>query len=47
MTSSLTSTASCKHGGWQNWADANGNPFKNQGDCVSYVVSHGNDPSNV
>lgn len=27
----------CKKGGWQNYTDASGNPFKNQGDCVSYV----------
>ena len=46
VTSSLSSTAWCKNGGWQSWTDANGNPFKHQGDCVSYVVSHGIDPSN-
>lgn len=26
----------CKKGGWQNLEDANGQPFKNQGQCVSY-----------
>jgi len=32
----------CKNGGWQNLRDANGAPFKNQGQCVSYVnhVNH-------
>ncbi|HEX7957126.1 MAG TPA: thrombospondin type 3 repeat-containing protein, partial [Pyrinomonadaceae bacterium] len=27
----------CKNGGWQTFTRANGSPFKNQGDCVSYV----------
>ena len=27
----------CKHGGWMNFQDPS---FKNQGQCVSYVVSH-------
>lgn len=27
----------CKKGGYENLADADGNPFKNQGQCVSYV----------
>lgn len=31
----------CKRGGWQNYTDALGNPFKNQGDCVSYVATGG------
>lgn len=31
----------CKNGGWQNQLDANGNGFKNQGACVSYVASDG------
>jgi hypothetical protein len=32
----------CKNGGWQN---VNFNPaFKNQGDCVSYVATHGKNP---
>jgi hypothetical protein len=26
----------CKKGGWQSLEDANGQPFKNQGQCVSY-----------
>ncbi len=32
----------CQHGGWQDWLDADGNPFENQGHCVSYVAQ-GND----
>ena len=36
-----TTAGQCKKGGWQNLADANGNTFKNQGDCVSYVATEG------
>jgi hypothetical protein len=35
----------CKNGGWKNFTDANGNSFKNQGDCVSYVASKGKNPA--
>ena len=31
----------CKNGGWQTLRDGNGKPFKNQGDCVSYVATKG------
>jgi len=31
----------CKNGGWQSLSDANGNAFKNQGDCVSFFASGG------
>jgi hypothetical protein len=27
----------CKNGGWQSVRDADGVPFRNQGQCVSYV----------
>ena len=27
----------CKSGGWQNVRRADGSPFTNQGDCVSYT----------
>lgn len=30
-------TPECKKGGWQTMSRADGSPFKNQGDCVSYV----------
>lgn len=36
-----TDANACKNGGWQTLADANGNTFKNQGDCVSYVATQG------
>ena len=41
-----TSTDQCKNGGWQNYTDGNGTPFKNQGDCVSYVATRGTNPAN-
>lgn len=28
---------SCKNGGWQTLTRADGSPFKNQGDCISYT----------
>jgi hypothetical protein len=31
--------ASCKKGGWRSLADDRGQPFRNQGRCVSYVVA--------
>lgn len=40
-TLSPLQSAACKDGGWQNFTDANGTPFKNQGDCVSYVATDG------
>ncbi|MGH7156683.1 MAG: hypothetical protein ACREGG_01005 [Candidatus Saccharimonadales bacterium] len=36
-----TSKDQCKDGGWMNVTDSNGNHFKNQGDCVSYVATGG------
>ena len=41
-----TTTDQCKKGGWQYLVDANGTPFKNQGDCVSYVATKGRNPGN-
>jgi hypothetical protein len=32
-----TSMDACKNGGWGNLTEQDGTPFKNQGDCVSYV----------
>jgi hypothetical protein len=29
----------CKDGGWMTLADDEGNSFKNQGDCVSFVAT--------
>jgi WD40-like Beta Propeller Repeat len=39
-------TEECKKNGWKNFKNPNGSPmFKNQGDCVSYVATHGkNEP---
>jgi hypothetical protein len=31
----------CKNGGWKNFVDDQGRPFKNQGDCVSFVSTKG------
>ena len=41
-----TSKDQCKNGGWQNYVDNNGTPFKNQGDCVSFVATGGKNPAN-
>lgn len=27
----------CKHGGWQDFTDENGTPFRNQGECIAWV----------
>ena len=35
-----TSIGDCLHGGWRNVGDDNGQPFKNQGTCVAWVVRH-------
>jgi hypothetical protein len=39
-------TEECKKNGWKNFENPDGSPmFKNQGDCVSYVATHGkNEP---
>jgi hypothetical protein len=36
-----TSKDQCKDGGWQTFSDPS---FKNQGDCVSFVATHGENP---
>jgi hypothetical protein len=36
-----TSKDDCKDGGWRNLTDDTGRPFKNQGDCVSFVATKG------
>ena len=41
-----TSKDQCKNGGWTNYVDASGRPFKNQGDCVSYVATGGKNQAN-
>jgi hypothetical protein len=39
-------SAACKDGGWRTHTDATGRPFKNQGDCVSYVATGGKNQPN-
>lgn len=34
-----TTKEQCKNGGWRELADGSGTPFKNQGDCVSFVAT--------
>lgn len=41
-----TTKADCMNGGWQNLVDGNGNSFKTQGDCVSYVATGGKNGGN-
>ena len=36
-----TSKEACMKGGWRTMGDANGTMFKNQGDCVSYAATGG------
>jgi hypothetical protein len=36
----VTSKDECKNGGYTHVKDAQGNSFKNQGQCVSYVESN-------
>jgi hypothetical protein len=36
-----TTANQCKGGGWQKLTDTAGTPFKNQGDCVSFVATDG------
>jgi hypothetical protein len=31
--------ADCRHGGWRTVADGSGQPFRNQGQCVRFVVA--------
>jgi uncharacterized membrane protein len=37
MLPAPTSKNQCMNGGWKNFADANGTPFTNQGQCVAYT----------
>jgi choice-of-anchor C domain-containing protein len=43
-TETAAGGASCKDGGWQTMHDADGAPFKNQGDCVSFYATSGATP---
>jgi hypothetical protein len=35
-----TSPDDCRHGGWRDLADENGDPFRNQGDCIAWAHRH-------
>ncbi len=35
-----TAVQQCKDGGWQTLTDASGQPFRNQGQCISYFIHH-------
>jgi hypothetical protein len=35
----LPTADKCKKGGWESMVDSVGNPFKNQGDCVSFYAT--------
>ena len=35
----------CKNGDWRRYVDDGGAPFKNQGDCVSFVATEGSNPA--
>jgi choice-of-anchor C domain-containing protein len=43
-TDTAKSGAQCKQGGWQTMHDADGAPFRNQGDCVSFYATSGATP---
>jgi hypothetical protein len=45
ITFVATSKGQCKQGGWRSLVDASKTPFKNQGDCVSYVATGGKNPA--
>ena len=47
VTPEPTAKSDCMNGGWQTLADVDGNGFKNQGDCVSYVATGGKNPGSV
>lgn len=42
----VTTADQCKDGGWQTLTDSLGTPFKNQGDCVSFVRTGGKNSGN-
>jgi len=44
VTETAVRGADCKHDGWQTMSDDLGNPFKNQGDCVSFYATSGATP---
>ena len=44
ITETFLTGANCKNDGYLNMSDASGNPFKNQGACVSFYAKSGATP---
>jgi choice-of-anchor C domain-containing protein len=44
VTETAVRGADCKHDGWRTMSDDLGNPFRNQGDCVSFYATNGATP---
>ena len=42
VTETAVTGAKCKNSGWKTMLDSVGNTFKNQGDCVSFYATEGN-----
>ena len=42
VTETIATGAKCKNGGWVTMLDSEGTHFKNQGDCVSFYATKGN-----
>jgi choice-of-anchor C domain-containing protein len=42
VTETVATGAKCKNDGWKTMLDSVGNTFKNQGDCVSFYATKGN-----
>jgi choice-of-anchor C domain-containing protein len=42
VTETVATGAKCKNSGWKTMLDSGGNTFKNQGDCVSFYATKGN-----
>jgi choice-of-anchor C domain-containing protein len=47
VTENVPTANDCKKGGWRTMIDAEGNGFKNQGDCVSYFATGGKNLGSV
>jgi choice-of-anchor C domain-containing protein len=47
VTETVAAGGNCKDDGWQAMTDGQGNGFKNQGDCVSYLATDGKNSGSV
>ena len=47
VTEDVPTAADCKNGGWETIIDSQGNGFKNQGDCVSFIATKGKNLGSV